>query len=75
MMATTFEDLDEIFTYHDTVDEEVIEAYEAIREAAKQLAAVILAKCPNCEDREVAVRKVREAVMTANAAIALMGRV
>lgn len=49
------------------------EKYHAIREAAKSLALVILDNSPICADQTAAIRKVREAVMTANAAIALDG--
>lgn len=67
-------DLDHIFTYHcpNPVQQE---NYAKIREAAKAFAQVILDTTPNCADQTVAIRLVREAVMTANAAIALEGRI
>jgi hypothetical protein len=46
----------------------------AVREAGKRLAEVIFAACPPSADRTAAVRKVREAVMTANASIACGGK-
>lgn len=64
------ENLDDVFSYHPPKPGQP-EAYERIRSAAKKLAAEILASCPDCADRAAAIRKVREAVMTANAAIAL----
>ena len=48
-------------------------AYASIRAAGRALALVILQSTPKCADRTAAVRKVREAVMTANAAVALEG--
>jgi hypothetical protein len=42
-------------------------------QAAKNFAEVILANCPSGADRSDAIRKIREARMTANAAIALNG--
>ena len=49
-------------------------AYEALREAGRQFALVIIALTPPSPDQSAAIRKVREAVMTANAAIACGGR-
>jgi hypothetical protein len=65
--------LDDVFSYHaPTADDQV--AYNAIRETAKGLAMVITRVCPASADRTAALRKVREAVMTANASVALRGR-
>lgn len=64
--------LDNIFTYHPPVGED-LEHYATIRAAGRQLAAAILDHTPNCADQQAAIRKVREAVMTANAAVALKG--
>lgn len=57
------------FTYHAPKDDQP-QRYEAIRAAGKELAKTILACCPSSADRTAALRKVREAVFTANAAIA-----
>ena len=61
--------LDEVFTYHN--DTRRHPHYDAIRKAGKDLAAAILENTPSCADQSAALRKVREVVMTANAAIAL----
>jgi hypothetical protein len=66
----TRESIETLFTYHPTREGQP-QQYEEIRAAAKQFAKVIVANCPPCADTTVAVRKVREAVMVANAAIAL----
>lgn len=66
--------LEEVFSYH-SPDGKQVEAYGRIRLAARILAENILASAPPCADRTAALRKVREAVMTANAAIALRGLV
>jgi hypothetical protein len=71
-MAISIEDLDAIFTYHD--DPKKVPHYLNVRAAAKNLARVILENTPASPDQTVAIRKVREAVMTANAAIALDGK-
>lgn len=65
--------LDDVFMYHPATPEQ-LESYQAIRAAAKDMAATILRACPECPDRTVALRGVREVVMTANAAVALAGR-
>ncbi len=65
----TLENLDNVFTYHD--DPNRIPHYQAVREAAKQLATAILRNCPDCADRSAALREVRNSVMSANASIAL----
>ena len=66
-------DLDHVFTYHAPTGPEQLAAYERIRLAAKDLARVIAEVTPTCADQTAAIRKVREAAMTANAAIALGG--
>lgn len=70
----TNNDLDWVFTYHesDTVKDD---KYEGLRIDAKSFAESIIDNCPPCADRSAALRKVREALMTANAAVALDGRV
>lgn len=63
-------DIDNIFSYHPPKGDQV-ERYNAIREAGKAFALVLLENTPASPDQTVAIRKVREAVMTANAAIAI----
>lgn len=67
-------DLEHIFQYHTPTDEQITQ-YQTIREAAKTFAQVILDNSPACPDQSVAIRNIREAVMVANAAIALSGRI
>jgi hypothetical protein len=66
--------LTEVFSYHKPEGDQPAK-YEAIRVAAKSFAQVILQNVPPCADRTAALRKLREAVMTANAAVALKGLV
>lgn len=49
-------------------------AYQMIRNAGLNMAKTIVACTPQCADQSAAIRKVREAVMTANAAIACEGQ-
>lgn len=72
-MAITQADLHNWFTYHAPTEDQV-DHYAEIREAALNFAAVILANTPSSPDQTAAIRKIREAVMTANAAIACEGR-
>ena len=71
-MPFTKDQIADIFTYHDVPD--AVPHYEAIRAKARELAEVIVEHTPVCPDQSVAIRKLREAVMTANAAIALEGK-
>ena len=67
------EEIENWFTYH-APDETQQVAYRAIREAAKELARVIVNNSPPSADQSAAIRHLREAVMTANAAIACGGK-
>lgn len=69
----TKEHLDNWFTYHRPGDKQA-DDYVAIREAAKAFALVVIEKTPPSADQSDAIRKIREAVMTANAAIACGGK-
>ncbi len=71
-VATKY-DLDHIFSYHSPKGDQPAK-YEAIRAAAKNFAKVVLENTPSGEDRASALREIRTAMMTANAAVALEGR-
>ena len=62
--------VDHWFTYHAPNDAQG-EALHALREEARTFAHLILDKVPASSDRSAALRKLRECVMTANAAIVL----
>lgn len=61
--------LDDWFVYHLSSAGQQ-ERYTLIRKAAKNLAEVIVANSVASPDQTAAIRKVREAVMTANVGIA-----
>jgi hypothetical protein len=65
----TPQDLQNWFTYHAPKGDQA-ERYVIIREAALNLAEIILQNTPAGPDQTTAIRKVREAVMTANQSIA-----
>ena len=61
------------FTYHPPSDGD-IPKYKEVRNKALDLARTINSCCPDGADKSAAIRKVREAVMTANASIACCGK-
>ncbi len=71
-MQYTHEQVQDMFTYHN--DPAKVPHYEAVNYAAKNFFLAIMAHCPDSADRSAAFRMVREARMTANAAIALDGK-
>ena len=70
----TQEMLNNWFTYHAPESDHTVAAYARIREAGGLMAEVIVQFTPSSADQTAAIRKVREAVMTANAAIACGGK-
>jgi hypothetical protein len=71
-MSITPEQLTNWFTYHSPTESDQV-GYLAIRQAGLDLALAIVHNTPSSADQTAAIRKVREAVMTANAAIACKG--
>lgn len=65
----TEKDLVNLFTYHPPKGDQA-ERYQKIRDAAHSFAKVIVSETPPSADQTAAIRKLRETVMTANAAIA-----
>lgn len=74
MPGVNRDNLDEVFTHHPPSEEQQ-KSYQRLRDEAKKLSEAILEEVPVCGDQQAAIRKVREALMTANAGIALMGSV
>lgn len=62
-------EIDSWFKYHSPKGDQS-DRYATIRAVAHGFALVIVKSCPPCADRTAALRKLREVVMTANAAIA-----
>jgi len=63
-------DLNNIFTYHAPFGNQA-ERYEKLRAQVKFLAMIVLELTPECAEQTIAIRKLQEAVMFANAAIAI----
>lgn len=65
----TQENIDNWFSYHSPKEGQP-EKYQAIRNQAKIMAETIIKNTPQSADQTVAIRKLRECVMVANASIA-----
>ncbi|MBE6034450.1 Acb2/Tad1 domain-containing protein [Aminipila sp.] len=55
-------------------NKEQIEKYQAIRDKAKELAALIENECPDGREKSLAFTKIEEASLWANASIARNGK-
>jgi hypothetical protein len=73
-MPVNRDNLLDVFSYHAPKPGQT-EKYEELRNAAFSFAKAILELTPTCADQQAAIRLVREATMTANAAIALEGKI
>jgi hypothetical protein len=67
------EAINDLFSYHAPNDEQRGH-YEAIRDAAKTFALVLVEHTPQSADQSAAIRHLRECVHTANGSIALEGK-
>lgn len=61
--------MEKIFTYHQPKDDQP-KRYEAIRNKAKEMACMLNDLCPESRERSLALTKLEESVMWANASIA-----
>ena len=71
-MKWDYERIENTYTYHKP-DEHQQRKYLEIREKAKELAYLILGECPESREKAVAMTKLQEVVMLANASIAING--
>src|ERR1700742_671062 len=62
-----------VFSHHDATPDKM-KRYEAIHQAAKHFAEVLLQQVPDCDDRQAALQWVRQASMISCAAVSLDGR-
>ena len=62
--------LENIFTYHAPKGDQT-ERYEKLRSKAKEFAELIESTCPLSYEKNIAIDRVRESVMWANASIAI----
>ena len=67
-----YEEIENLFVYH-APSQDMTNKFNLIREAIIMAACAIDTHCPPGADRTAAMRKLKEAHMTANAAIVLNG--
>lgn len=70
MTATETAQLENTYMYHSPTGDQQ-ERYVIIRAEAKELAQMLYGFCPSSRERSVALTKLQEAVMWANASIAI----
>jgi hypothetical protein len=63
-------DIDSIFSYHPATTPEVAVDHENARFALKTTAEYLQTLLPECAEKTIAIRKLQEAMMFANSAIA-----
>lgn len=63
------EDIENWFTYHSPKPEQV-KVVESIRDSAKEFAYLLNELLPDCADKTVTMRSLRETVMRANLTVA-----
>lgn len=69
-MNLTPEKINNRFTYHKPKNDGQLHRYEEIRQRGKDLAEYLLQVCPQSRELSLAITKIEEAVMWANATIA-----
>ena len=74
MGQVTKENIQDVLSYH-APSQGQLAAIQNVRDGAQIFIRDILNNCPPCADTSAAIRHVREAMMTANAAISLEGKI
>lgn len=67
-------DLESIFSHHPPASEEVANNHQLVRDLVKDLAYSLLLIVPPSPERTLAIRKLQEAMMFSNSAIAQHGK-
>jgi tryptophanyl-tRNA synthetase len=73
-MPVTTHNVESVFTFREPDPQQVV-SLGIVRASAQSFANVLLDNVPQCADQQAALRLLREAVMTAHAAILLHGEV
>lgn len=69
MSEEDFHDIENMFTYHPPLPGQN-DRYETLRRLGKELATEIMVFCPKSRETSLAITKIEEAIMWANASIA-----
>lgn len=70
MTRTTYDDLNNRFSYHPPVDDIQIAFYEEVRRRGREFAIWIYVNVPDSREREIAIQHVEESVFWINAGYA-----
>lgn len=70
-MRPSLDTIHEMFVYHPPSTPERVAAHKAVNDITEEAARQILTHCPGCEELTLAIRRLQEARMWANAGIAL----
>ena len=63
-------ELENVFSYHSPKNDQPVK-YETIRKHARNFATYIAEECPDSREKSIAITKLQECVMWANASIAI----
>ena len=69
-MTVTKEEIDARFTYHPPLNQGQKFRYEDIRKLGRNFAEYLVVNCPDSRELSLALTKIEEAIMWANASIA-----
>ena len=64
------EEIDNIFVYHKPFGNQAIR-YEELRKKARELAEKVIMDCPDSREKSLAITNIQQAIMWANASIAI----
>lgn len=64
------DDLNRRFNYHQPSNQEVVDKHQQVREGCHYAANIVATACPEGREKSLALTKLEEAMMWANAAIA-----
>lgn len=73
MKKAELDAIEEAFKYHPPKNDETVEMHSLVRQHSVEHAVWLFDNLPYCDERKEAVKKVREAMYWANAAIAIHG--
>lgn len=73
MSTNRNDEIDNWFTHHPPTEDDTVRKYEHIRSHGRELAVCIDSLVPDGTEKDEAIKRIREAVMWANAGIACGG--
>ena len=64
-------DIEHIFSFHPPKDQEIAQLHDSVRREVKLTASFFMAELPDSAEKTLAIRHLQQAMMYANAAIAI----